>query len=615
MTASNLRSRDRESPAPHYVEQGAEILEDGNPDRPTDGGVPGQDGAGGPFGGDPPAASARPAIKVPGYRIEKRIGQGGMAAVYLAIQESLDRPLALKVLNAVHSDDPRYAQRFVDEGRIIAALNHRNIITIHDVGVADGLLYISMEYVEGGDLKDRMGQPVPPQQALDLVRTLGEALDFAHRAGVVHRDVKPGNILFRADGTALLTDFGIAKRLEKDVTLGGTVLGTPGYLSPEQARGQKVDGRTDIYSLGVILYEMLVGKRPYDANSAIATILKQLQEPIPDLPARLARFQPLLDRMIARDADDRFADMSAMLAELDAVGTREARTGRQRGGRRLALAGVATAAAAAALGAALHLEPWRHAAPSTPREPVATTGTAGVTLPEAARGAAAGEPEASRPEPDSGVARIDRLNALGREALAQGRLTLPRGDSALAYFQETLKLDPDNGPAREGIAEIASRYARLAEQGLAARDFAAAKEHADLGLTAQPGDPGLTSLSQQAAKTLARIETLLTSADRALHEHRLTTPARDNALHFYDAVLEIQPANPRAVEGRTRIVRQYARLAEDKIARYQYADARALIRRGLEVQPGDRTLLALLGRARLEKAPTQLINDIKGLFD
>ncbi len=253
-------------------------------------------------------------LNIPGYKIQAHVGSGGMAAVFRAVQTSLQRQVALKVLKNTESKE--WTERFLNEGRILASLSHRNIITVHDIGIHAGHIYFSMEYLNGGDLKLRIEAGMTPKEALEILTTIGEALEIAHKKGVIHRDIKPGNVLFRQDGTPVLADFGIAKDFERktDVTVDGTVIGTPDYLAPEQARIEPVDGRTDVYGLGIIFYEMLTGDKPFQGESPVHVVFKHLNEPIPQLPDAIAMYQPLLEKMTAKDPGDRFAGATEMLA-------------------------------------------------------------------------------------------------------------------------------------------------------------------------------------------------------------------------------------------------------------------------------------------------------------
>ncbi|WP_416421587.1 serine/threonine-protein kinase [Pseudomonas sp. App30] len=258
-------------------------------------------------------------ITIPGYDIHGEIGEGAMASVYLATQRSLERKVALKVMAAALAADATFCERFLREGRTLARLTHPNTVTIHDIGNVGELYYMAMEYLPNGTLKDRLAQGLGPEQGLPYLRQIASALGYAHAQGLVHRDVKPANILFRADGTAVLSDFGIAKSLDDrtQFTQAGFAVGTPSYMSPEQARGQEIDGRADLYALGVVLYEMLAGKLPYVGTDALSTALAHLTQPLPELPIAQGRYQPILSRLLAKDPAERFADAHALLAALD----------------------------------------------------------------------------------------------------------------------------------------------------------------------------------------------------------------------------------------------------------------------------------------------------------
>ncbi|MDY0296013.1 MAG: bifunctional serine/threonine-protein kinase/formylglycine-generating enzyme family protein [Acidobacteriota bacterium] len=246
--------------------------------------------------------------EIPGYQIEKELGQGGMARVFLAKEEKLERYVALKVMALSPTQDDSMAKRFVREARTAAGLSHAGIVPVYDVGEHGGYFYIAMDYLPGGSLAGLIESgPLQPENALAIFSAIASALDYAHGKGFIHRDVKPDNILFREDGTPVLCDFGIARAVGSAtrLTKTGMSVGTPHYMSPEQARGKPLDGRSDLYSLGVVLYEMLTGKVPFEAEDSVAVAIAHVQNPVPRLPDHLSKYQPLLDKLLAKDPEQR----------------------------------------------------------------------------------------------------------------------------------------------------------------------------------------------------------------------------------------------------------------------------------------------------------------------
>src|SRR5579863_10412302 len=251
------------------------------------------------------------------FRIVERIGAGGMATVFKAYQPTLDRYVAVKVLPSYHARDPIFVKRFTQEARSVAKLAHPNIVQIHDFGTQDDITYIVMEYVDGGTLKDRLKRPLSVPEAVEFMIQAAEGLDCAHRNGIIHRDVKPANMLLRKDGYLLLSDFGIAKILEgtTNLTRAGTGIGTPQYMSPEQGTGQAVDRRSDIYSLGIVLFHCLTGRVPFTAENPLTITVKHLQEPLPiDLLRKAnvpAPIEKVVVQMTMKAASERYqsADM------------------------------------------------------------------------------------------------------------------------------------------------------------------------------------------------------------------------------------------------------------------------------------------------------------------
>src|SRR5437870_5307594 len=259
------------------------------------------------------------------YELEELVGSGGMSSVFKARDRLLDRNVALKILHEHHLEDAEYVERFRREARAVAQLSHPNIVTVIDRVEADGRQFIVFEYVDGENLKELLERegPLPVAEALELALGIARALSFAHERGLVHRDVKPQNVLLNGDGLPKVTDFGIARSLDvqKGVTQTGTVLGTSNYIAPEQASGNHVDQHSDVYSLGVVLYEMLSGQLPFPGDSFVAVALKHVNELPPsvldvrgDIPLRVAE---AVDRALEKDPERRFPTMDAFAAELE----------------------------------------------------------------------------------------------------------------------------------------------------------------------------------------------------------------------------------------------------------------------------------------------------------
>lgn len=265
--------------------------------------------------------SMQPKIQIAGYKILRELGRGGMAHVYLAVQESFGREVALKVLSPHLTDDEQFSKRFLREARIVSQLSHPNIVTVYDAGKQGQYHYMSMEYIPGKDLK-QLRDTISREEAVRIVKDVASALDFVGKKGIVHRDVKPENIMIhQSDNRVILMDFGIAHG--DDITHGmtqtGKAIGTPHFMSPEQTKGLKVDHRSDIYSLGVVLFQLLAGHLPFDADSAVAVGIKHLTAPIPLLPGGLEIFQPIVNHCLSKQPQHRYQKAEELIAALNKI--------------------------------------------------------------------------------------------------------------------------------------------------------------------------------------------------------------------------------------------------------------------------------------------------------
>lgn len=462
-----------------------------------------------------------PDIRISGYDIHGPIGQGGMASVYLATQESLNRKVAIKVLR--NSAEAGVGERFANEARFIASLNNSHVITIHDISTLDnGDCYIAMEFVGGGDLSENLGRFGDPASALGLVRQIAEGLAVVHDNGIIHRDVKPANILFREDGTAVLTDFGIAKNVDNnsDLTQAGFSLGSPSYSSPEQAQGHPLDNTTDIYSLGAVLLELLLGHNPFRGDSHTCTAINHIQLPVPKLSADLATLSPLVERMLAKKAGDRYPSCRELIEDIDRALESLDEGATPRAPSLPALAGRWRAAqfdkhrtglmalAAAAILTALHFG-FTHES-ETEREVRQLLEQARQSMQANRYTAPEGDNarhfyrqvlslDSDNPTAIRGLQivedkQLDDYLAQGMQALEAGRLHTPEGDNALYYFRRALLVDADNARAETGMAQVTREYIRLARSAMRESDYKSAGDYIERGLGIEPDNEVLLAL-------------------------------------------------------------------------------------------------------------------------
>lgn len=489
------------------------------------------------------------AIAIPGYSIERKLGRGGMAAVYLAIQQSFEREVALKVMSPVLNSDPSFTTRFMREARIVAHMHHASIVPVFDVGEHQPHHYLSMEYLSGGDLKQKiLAGGCDVQFAAEVCIAVSSALDLAHRKGFVHRDVKPENILFREDGTPVLTDFGIARAIDTgtSLTMAGMLVGTPSYMSPEQVKGLELDGRSDIYSLGIVFYEMLTGGVPFRADSTLSVALKHLTEPLPKLPPELAHFQPVLARMTAKDRDSRYAsgaDVIQALRQIIEVSPDQTliRSFSELGLKKAPTVIQKKPAAEASRPLKLQLDPrwlpWAGVAMGV------IVLIAAITLGGNDKPAASGEPAVVAQNPSTpaqpGASGNTAQNAPNAAPAVPPETPAQQtaGDPA-ATGSENVAAQAEDPQLQARIAQLLERNKKLAEQKRQREEREAAK------------------LAAQQQKQLAereQVEKLLGQAKRDYALGFMVEPEGSSAADRYREILRMQPQNADALAGMQRI--------------------------------------------------------------
>jgi serine/threonine-protein kinase PpkA len=512
-------------------------------------------------------------IQIPGYTIIRELGRGGMATVYLARQDRLGRQVALKVMQpqATAADD--FTTRFMKEGRIVARLQHPQIVTIYDLDTVGDVYYFSMEFLPNGTLADQITRGLSTHRAVDITRQIARALSVAHDQGVIHRDVKPQNILFRADGTPVLTDFGIARAAgggaeATHLTAFGMVIGSPRYMSPEQSTSKPIDARSDLYSLGVVFYEMLTGELPYTADDVVSLAMKHCTAPIPRLPESLARFQPILDKLLAKDPGDRFGSGQELIEALDALATGRA--------------------------------PSRAAGEEETR----------VQRPGRRRTGPAAPPTAPRRASRTGLWVVALALAV---LIAAGSffLFIQQPEDALDEFTAGLPA------ADRKRSEVTERYETLALEHLRDGELSQSLELIELALRGDADDRRLRAIK---SRVMDYIE-----ADKLLREaeSRLGERAFDESLSLIADGLELVPGHPGLGELRSRVVQEKTRhdraqalrfleRAEAAFGRGALADSMELTLRGLSLDPDNARLRMLETRLQQELERQRALRELIG---
>ncbi len=541
-------------------------------------------------------------VEIPGYKVLREIGRGGMSIVYLAIQENLDRQVALKVMHHRITGDQEFKTRFQREGKSVAQLTHLNIVNIFDMGITGDHYYIAMEYIPNGNLKGLINdRSVTLKRQIEIIKDIAAALRYAHQKGCIHRDVKPMNILFREDGSAVLTDFGVAKMTHQasaTLTSTGFIIGTPRYMCPEQAKGDKVDNRSDIYSLGVVFFELLSGRTPYDSDSAISVLYKHVESPIPALPAYLSQYQPIIHRLLAKNPTDRYQNIDEFLIDLDVpiktpirisesktllrpldIGqTRVINPGRlhpathqpRSSGKKRRLPALLTVVLLASIGGIYLYQQYF----------VLGLHNEGITILK---------------DGDTPLSIANLLNTADQQ-FANAKLIAPPDDNAYQTFKKVLTQQPNNSNATRGLKKIERKLIAQIKNHQEKNQTASALQLANKGLNFFPNQPAMLrlqrSLTSNQPNPLAKsqfaaqdIESLLETADNYLKKFHLTTPRNNNAYDIYQAILKRDPDNTVAAQGMQRIADTYLALAQSAKNRNDLTRAVSLIELGLKVSP------------------------------
>ena len=559
-----------------------------------------------------------------------------MATVYLAVQENFQRKVAVKILSQRLLSDASFGVRFLREARIVAQLSHQHIVPVFDVGQHGDCHYIAMELLKGGDLKQRLAKGMQLTECLDIVQQIASALHYAAKKNFVHRDIKPENILFRENGSAVVSDFGIARSTESEtnMTLTGTIIGTPSYMSPEQAQAMPLDGRSDLYSLGIILFEMLTGNVPYTADSAISIGLKHITDPIPELPEEVAEFQGVIDKILAKSPEDRFqtghefiealeelehnlheGGASTTIISPDALKRHKSASNRRRstgapavrktgGGRMARTSAARSRSGTRTAGQTRNTRGGPIQQPGLlSKQNILAASIVGVL---AVGGVGSwmyfsSDSGSSISAAEEGAFNKKTLALLenAQEAMEDGRFFKPPDDSAQYYYTTALALAPRNLEAIAGIEALVTTYLDNARKAISENNESKAVEWLNQSsqIAFYASDQQLVErqqtlrgelfqMQQQNIRSSERknqVEQLLADAKKSLTEDRLTSPSGDNAYDQYQSVLALDPQNKSALDGIANIAGSYLEQSIGEAEKNNFSRARALVAAAIQI--------------------------------
>lgn len=529
-------------------------------------------------------------MDIEGYKIHRKIGEGAMAGVFLADQVSLGRQVALKVLAPALAAQQGFTERFLKEGRIIAYLKHPQIVNVYDLGShRHHYYYLAMEFLSGGTLEQKIKSGLSAAQSVQLIKKISRALSFAHDNGVIHRDIKSQNIMFRNDDIPVLTDFGIARLMDNDpqLTTPGRTIGSPLYMSPEQICGRKIDTRADLYSVGILFYKMLTNTMPYQSDQILTVALMHKTAPIPALCKELSLFQPVLNKLLAKDPDQRYASAHELIEVLNQLESEHAY---------------------------LRLSSSQDNFYAQSKAPMPTAGPVNISLGDgisqtdlatetvfespsmaADIGAAAHKKSDAHHLSDEKVQTLNHDLPLQVKGKAMGKIGLVMGGAlsilVAGVFASNYFATPSAAVLKSATAfRLKTTKANVQFRG-PVPDMSPA-----IRIVRPQGDHPVQSMEKIPHVQPAvdqTIEELMAKAQRQLKKYNLTSPAGDNCYQTYQQLLSLDPSGQGARSILIKIGKAYYELAEAAEAKGNLHQSLAQVEKGLALRPKDSILLAM----------------------